>query len=62
MTSRLVKVGRGHRRTDQIVTTTYTTEDDGALHEHVTLETPDPLSDTAIQRMAVLRESQKVWP
>lgn len=62
MSTRIVRVGRGKQQTEQVITTTYSTEEDGRVHEHVRLETPDPLSDTAIQRMRTVRESQKVWP
>jgi len=62
MSTRIVRVGRGKQQTEQAITTTYTTEENGAVHEHIALETPNPLSDTAIQRMRTVRESQKVWP
>lgn len=63
MTSRKVTVGRRFHKnaTDQIITTTYSKEGDDT-REHVTLETPTALSDTAIQRLRIVRESQKDWP
>jgi hypothetical protein len=51
MTSRIVRVGR----IQQVITTTYTTQPDGTVHEHITLATPNQLTDT--QRLRI----QKTW-
>lgn len=60
MTTRVVRVGKAR----QIVTTTFT-EDEKAkdgVHEHVTLATPTPLTDTQKLRVVSLTESGKRWP
>jgi hypothetical protein len=63
MTSRIVRVGlRGHVPTLQVITTTYETQEDGSLREHVTMETPKELTDTAKLRLLQVNEQGKEWP
>jgi hypothetical protein len=62
MTSRKVRVGSTRNGTDQLITTTYLREDDGRLHEHVTLQTPTPITDTQRLRLVQSWELDKGWP
>jgi len=65
MTSRHIRVGRGRRATDQIVTMTWGPnprfEIGAEPHEHVTLETPRTLTETARMRVLSLNEAGKSW-
>jgi hypothetical protein len=60
MTARVIVA---HGRAVQIVTTTY--EPDPAakdgVHEHVTLETPTPLTEAQRLRLESLNETGKFW-
>lgn len=60
MTTRIVRIGRSR----QIVTTTFT-EDEQAkdgVREHVTLQTPTLMTDTARLRLLSVNEPGKRWP
>jgi hypothetical protein len=60
MTSRHVRVGRQ----SQIVTTEYLHGAEPGFeerHEHVTLSTPDPLTDTQRMRLMTAREARESW-
>ena len=58
--SRIVRVGKAR----QIVTTTFTPDPNGkdGVREHVTLATPDTMSETAKLRLISVRDSGKRWP
>jgi hypothetical protein len=60
MTSRIVRVGKER----QLVLTTFTPDPNSrdGLHEHVTLSTPTPLTDTARLRLLSVTEAGKRWP
>jgi hypothetical protein len=60
MTSRLVRVGK----TQQIITTSFTPDPEGKddIREHVTLATPDRMTDTARLRLLRVNDSGRRWP
>lgn len=61
MPSRIVRVGKMR----QIITTVFTPLPDGQpedWHEHVTLATPDVMTDTAKLRLLKINEQGKRWP
>jgi hypothetical protein len=58
MTSRIVRVGRQ----EQVITTTYSLDDAGNVHEHITLETPNPLTETQRLRLVQTWENTKEFP
>ncbi len=60
MIMRVVKVGKGRHRTDQAITTTYSTED-GQVREHVTMETPPEITETQRLRLMSVYEEKKSW-
>jgi hypothetical protein len=64
MTSRKVIVGRpGSRRsTEQIVTTQWLPGPDGEPHEHVTLQTPTPITETQRLRLVKSWELEQEFP
>jgi hypothetical protein len=65
MISRVIRTPkkRGLRQgDDMIVTTTYSTEDDGKLREHVTMETPKALTETQRLRLVQTWENEKEFP
>jgi hypothetical protein len=63
MTRRLVRVGKRHGAagTDQLITVTYETEADGTVREHITLETPTPVTDTQRLRLLKTWEIGREW-
>jgi hypothetical protein len=61
MTSRIVQVGKGRRRTDQVITTQWLPGDTGEPHEHVTLETPALMTETQRLRLMTAREMGQTW-
>jgi hypothetical protein len=65
MTSRFIR-GRRARGLkpgdDQVVTTTYETEADGKVREHVTLETPKALTETQRLRLIQTWEGEREYP
>jgi hypothetical protein len=61
MTSRIIRIGRGKLGSAQMVTTQWLAGPDGTVHEHVTLETPKHMSDTAKLRLITSQEAGKSW-
>lgn len=65
MTSRIVRVGKRHgpRGTDQLITTTYSTDPaTGEVTEHVTCETPTPVTETQRMRLIQSWELAREFP
>jgi hypothetical protein len=62
MTSRIVKIGRNGLT--QLITTSFTTDPDGkeGVREHITLETPTPVTETQRMRLLSTWEMGKEWP
>jgi hypothetical protein len=60
MNTRVIKIGKGRHQSEQVVTTTFTTEN-GAVREHVTLATPEPISDTQRMRLMTYAEAKQSW-
>lgn len=59
MTSRIVRVGKMR----QLVTTVFESDETGQIvHEHITLSTPTPLTDTARLRLLTVDEMGRRWP
>jgi hypothetical protein len=62
MTSRIIRVGSVRYGTDQFITTSYSTDPDGQLRAHITMETPKEITDTARLRLLSTWEMGKNWP
>jgi hypothetical protein len=61
MITKVIKVGKGRHQSEQVVTNTFTTEADGQVREHVTLSTPEPITDTQRMRLMTYREEKQSW-
>lgn len=62
--NRLITVGKGRRATNQVVSTRYTLDPNAkcGVREHVTLATPQDISDTAKLRTLALGDAGREWP
>lgn len=62
MSTKIVRVGRGHLQTEQVITNTFGPgELPTAVHEHVTLSTPPEITDTQRLRLMTALEARSTW-